>query len=47
MNTQLLLYFAAIVVLFIGAIADPPRFNVTRCIALAFALLVIAQIVGR
>lgn len=43
-NAQIWLYVGAMIVLLIGAIADPPKFNVTRCIALAFALLVAAQL---
>jgi drug/metabolite transporter (DMT)-like permease len=44
-NAQLLLYVAAAIVLLLGAVIDDPRFNVTRCIALAFALLVLAQVI--
>lgn len=42
-NPQVLLYVAAVIVLVIGAIIDSPRFNVLRCIALALALIVLAQ----
>jgi len=44
-NAQLLLYVAAAIVLLLGAVIDDPRFNVTRCIALALALLVLAQVI--
>jgi hypothetical protein len=44
-TTQLALYLAATIVLILGAVIDPPRFNVTRCIALALALIVLAQLV--
>lgn len=43
-NAQVALYVAAIIVLLLGAILDPPRFNVTRCIALALALVIAAQL---
>lgn len=47
MNTaQLALYIAAVIVLLIGAAIDDPRFGVTRCIALAFGLVLMAQLVG-
>lgn len=46
MNAQTVLYLAAAVVLILGAVIDDPRFNVTRCIAFALALLVLAQLVG-
>lgn len=42
-NPQVAIYIVAVCVLLLGAILDPPRFNVTRCIALALALLVLAQ----
>lgn len=42
---QLALYIVAAIVLILGAILDDPRFNVTRCIALALGLIVIAQII--
>lgn len=42
-NAQIALYTAAIIVLLIGAIFDHSRFNVTRCIALALALILLAQ----
>jgi hypothetical protein len=45
-STQLILYVAAAIVLLVGAIIDSPRFNTIRCIALAGALLILAQIVG-
>lgn len=45
MNAQLILYVAAAVVLLLGAVVDDPRFNTIRCIALALALIVLAQIV--
>ena len=46
MNAQFILYLAAAIVLIIGAvIKDHPRFNVTRCIALGLALVILAQIV--
>lgn len=44
MSAQLILYVAAAIVLLIGAIADPPQFNVTRCMALALALIIAAQL---
>lgn len=47
MNIQLILYVAAAIILFVGAIIDPPRFGVVRCIALALGLVVLAQVVGR
>lgn len=40
---QLALYVAAVIVLLIGAVIDDPRFSVTRCIALALALVIAAQ----
>lgn len=43
-NPQVALYVAAMIVLLIGAIIDPPRFNVTRCIAAALALVIAAQL---
>jgi hypothetical protein len=42
---QLLLYSAAAIVLLFGAVIDDTRLNATRCIALAMALVVLAQIV--
>lgn len=45
MSAQLALYVAAVIVLLIGAIADPPQFGVMRCIALALALVIAAQLV--
>lgn len=45
-TAQMALYIAAVVVLVIGAIVDDPRFNVTRCIALALGLVLLAQLVG-
>lgn len=46
-TTQIALYVAAALVLLIGAALDDPRFNVTRCIAVGLALLILAQIVPR
>lgn len=40
------LYVAAACVLVVGALLDPPKFSVIRCIALAMALVVLAQVVG-
>lgn len=45
MNAQLILYVAAAITLILGAILDHPRFNVTRCIALGLALIVLAQVI--
>lgn len=45
MNAQVILYLAAAIVLLVGAIIDDSRFNVMRCIALALALIVLAQLV--
>lgn len=42
-NVQLIFYVAAVCVLLVGAIINPDKFNVTRCIALALALVLIAQ----
>lgn len=42
---QLVLYLAAAIVLLLGAVIDDPRFSVTRCIALAGALLILAQLI--
>lgn len=42
---QLALYIVAAIVLILGAILDDPRFNVTRCIALALGLVILAQII--
>lgn len=39
-----MLYVAAMIVLLLGAIIDPLKFNVTRCIALALALIAAAQL---
>lgn len=44
-TTQIALYVTAALVLLIGAVVDDPRFNVTRCIAVALALLILAQVV--
>lgn len=44
-NAQVALYVAAVIVLLLGAIIDPPKFSVTRCIALALALVIAAQLV--
>lgn len=44
-NAQVALYIAAVIVLLLGAILDPPKFSVTRCIALALALVIAAQLV--
>ena len=45
MNAQVILYVTAAIVLLVGAIIDDSRFNVMRCIALALALIVLAQLV--
>lgn len=45
MNAQLILYVAAAIVLLLGAVLDDSRFNAIRCIALALALVILAQIV--
>lgn len=45
MNAQFALYVAAAITLIFGAVLDHPRFNVTRCIALGLALIVIAQVI--
>lgn len=44
MGAQLVLYVAAMIVLLVSAIIDPPQFNVHRCIALA--LIIAAQLPG-
>ena len=44
-TAQFILYLVAAIVLIIGAVVDEPRFNVTRCIALALALVILAQLV--
>lgn len=44
-TAQFILYLAAAIVLLLGAVIDDTRFNVTRCIALAMALLVLAQLI--
>lgn len=44
-SMQLALYIVAAIVLILGAILDDPRFNVTRCIALALGLVILAQII--
>lgn len=44
-NAQSALYLAAAIILLLGAVIDDPRFGVTRCIALALALIVLAQMV--
>lgn len=41
-NPQVILYLAAFIVLIIGAL-DHPRFSAIRCICLALALVVLAQ----
>lgn len=46
-TTQLALYVIAALVLLVGAAVDDARFSVTRCIALALSLLVLAQIVPK
>jgi hypothetical protein len=43
---QIALYIAAAIILLLGSIIDDPRFSVTRCIALAGALLILAQLIG-
>lgn len=45
LNVQFILYLAAAIVLLLGAVIDDSRFNVTRCIALGLALIVLAQLV--
>lgn len=45
-TAQTALYIAAAIVLLLGAVIDTPKFNVTRCIALAGALLILAQLTG-
>lgn len=45
MNVQVFLYVVAALVLLLGAIIDDARFSVVRCIALALALIVLAQLV--
>ena len=45
MNAQFTLYVAAVVILIFGAVTDYPRFNVTRCIALGLALVLLAQLI--
>lgn len=42
-TAQIALYVAAVCVLLVGAILDPPKFSVIRCIALAMALILLAQ----
>lgn len=42
-NAQIVFYIVAVCVLLVGAILDPRRFNVTRCITLALALVLLAQ----
>lgn len=44
-TAQTALYIAAAIVLLLGAVIDDPRFNVTRCIALALALVILAQVI--
>lgn len=44
-TAQFILYLVAAIVLIIGAVVDDPRFSVTRCIALALALVILAQLV--
>lgn len=44
-TAQTALYIAAAIVLSLGAVIDDSRFSVTRCIALAMALIVLAQLV--
>lgn len=46
-TVQIALYVVAALILLVGAAVDDPRFNVTRCIALALSLLVLAQIVPK
>ena len=45
MNAQFILYLAAALILLLGAALDHPRYNVTRCIALGLALIVLAQLI--
>lgn len=45
MEIRLILYVLAAVILIVGAVFDHPRFGVTRCIALALGLVVLAQVV--
>jgi hypothetical protein len=45
MSAQFILYLAAALILFLGAILDHPRFGVMRCIALGLALVTLAQII--
>ena len=42
---QITLYVVAALVLIVGAAIDDARFNVMRCIALALALIVLAQLI--
>ena len=44
LTASAILYLVAAIVLIVGAVMDDPRFNVTRCIALALGLVVIAQL---
>ena len=44
-TAQTAFYIAAAIVLLLGAIIDDSRFSVTRCMALAGALIVLAQLV--
>lgn len=47
LTAQFVLYLIAAIVLIVGAVVDDPRFGVTRCIALALGLIVLAQLVPR
>lgn len=44
-SAQIALYIAAAIVLLLGAVIDDTRFNVTRCIALVGALIVLAHLI--
>lgn len=44
-TAQTALYIAAALTLLLGAVIDDSRFSVTRCMALAGALLVLAQLI--
>lgn len=46
MNAQLILYIAAAITLIFGAVLDHPRFSVTRCVALALGLVLLAQVIS-
>lgn len=44
-SAQIALYIAAAIVLLLGAVLDHKRFSTIRCIALAMALVILAQLI--